>query len=103
MKVAADLLRLGRIIRPEFYEDLPFAAANILDQTIAERKAEDGAAPVTCDNCGGAFSAKELKRCARCTIAWYCCVEHQRAAWRSHKADCFDVDAGDSGRKTCLD
>jgi hypothetical protein len=34
-------------------------------------------------------SGRELLRCGRCKAAWYCGVDHQRAAWKAgHKQEC---------------
>jgi hypothetical protein len=33
--------------------------------------------------------APNLLRCGRCKAAWYCGVDHQRAAWKAgHKHEC---------------
>jgi hypothetical protein len=45
------------------------------------------AAGRVCAWCGRA--GKELLRCGRCKAAWYCGVDHQRAAWKAgHKQEC---------------
>uniref|UniRef100_A0A182SCU7 MYND-type domain-containing protein n=1 Tax=Anopheles maculatus TaxID=74869 RepID=A0A182SCU7_9DIPT len=28
------------------------------------------------------------KRCSRCAMVYYCCVEHQQQDWKLHKATC---------------
>ncbi|KAF4598773.1 hypothetical protein EYR38_007181 [Pleurotus pulmonarius] len=44
-------------------------------------------------NCARATSTGEgqLLQCSRCKSAVYCSEEHQKQAWRSHKANCFQV------------
>ena len=38
-----------------------------------------------CAFCG---SAASLKDCGRCRQVCYCCGEHQKAHWKTHKVDC---------------
>jgi len=52
--------------------------------TGAGGAAEGGAAP-GCERCG----APSAFFCARCSAARYCGRDCQRAAWPSHKLDCF--------------
>ncbi|KDQ28302.1 hypothetical protein PLEOSDRAFT_29855 [Pleurotus ostreatus PC15] len=44
-------------------------------------------------NCGLSASngGGQLLQCSRCKSAVYCSQEHQKQAWRSHKATCFQV------------
>jgi hypothetical protein len=45
------------------------------------------AAGQVCAWCGA--SSRQLLRCGRCKAAWYCGVDHQRAAWKAgHKQEC---------------
>ena len=30
----------------------------------------------------------QLLACNRCRMVWYCCVEHQKKDWRTHKKTC---------------
>jgi hypothetical protein len=87
------MTRFGNILCPEHFKehfkDLPAEATDYLAALNAKRKIEDDTG--TCDHCGGAFPTKELKRCEKCRIAWYCSVEDQRAAWKTHKEQCFDA------------
>jgi hypothetical protein len=40
-----------------------------------------------CAWCG--VASQQLLRCGRCKAAWYCGVDHQRAAWKAgHKREC---------------
>jgi hypothetical protein len=49
-------------------------------------------APAVCDHCHKEPpSGQKLQRCARCRIAWYCGPDDQRAAWKEHKAVCFEA------------
>ena len=43
----------------------------------------------TCAQCGVAEAVRgDFKACARCRSVHYCCKEHQRAHWKTHKATC---------------
>eukprot|EP00290_Baffinella_frigidus_P032544 CAMPEP_0180268238 /NCGR_PEP_ID=MMETSP0988-20121125/1999_1 /TAXON_ID=697907 /ORGANISM="non described non described, Strain CCMP2293" /LENGTH=316 /DNA_ID=CAMNT_0022239017 /DNA_START=104 /DNA_END=1055 /DNA_ORIENTATION=+ len=46
-----------------------------------------------CDRCGkgqGLEDGPELRKCAKCHLAWYCGKECQKLAWKGHKEQCFD-------------
>ncbi len=36
-------------------------------------------------------SSKGIYRCSRCKKSLYCCVDHQRLDWKSHKIDCSKI------------
>ena len=38
-----------------------------------------------CSVCG---STSDLKRCSRCKKVSYCCIEHQKKDWTTHKKLC---------------
>lgn len=47
---------------------------------------------MSCSFCGKKETTKEpLKRCSRCKISSYCCVEHQKQDWPKHKLICGKV------------
>ena len=50
-----------------------------------------------CDNCGkneSLLRGKELKRCQRCKVAFYCDRSCQKAAWKRHKKICKENQKG---------
>lgn len=47
---------------------------------------------MSCSFCGKKETPNEpLKRCSRCKISSYCCVEHQKQDWAKHKLICGKV------------
>jgi hypothetical protein len=52
-----------------------------------------------CDKCSAAADGRELQRCSRCGMAYYCNVACQKAAWKAgHKQACRkqdEVEVGD--------
>lgn len=44
--------------------------------------------------CAVCASTEALKCCGRCRTVFYCCVEHQKADWKAHKAFCRFVAGG---------
>ena len=41
---------------------------------------------IECANCN---KTKKLKKCARCTIVYYCSTECQKSHWKTHKPNCL--------------
>ena len=90
-KISDCLPSLGYVIRPDLSE-------TTLSRDSLDLLGGDAVyVPFTCDECFESFPTSELKRCAKCKVAWYCSVEHQRAAWKTHKAHCFKVVSASSG------
>ena len=46
---------------------------------------------VHCDGCLMMFPKLELKRCARCERAQYCCNKYMKGRWPVHKERCEEV------------
>ena len=48
-----------------------------------------GALPFCCVECKrGGLTGTKLVRCSRCKLARYCCAEHAKLHWRTHKHGC---------------
>ena len=67
--------------------------------------AVDGAAPrKACEHCGATApkspGAAKLLRCGRCKSAFFCSVECQRVAWKTHKSVCRPVESDASAPRT---
>jgi hypothetical protein len=64
------------------------AAACCVARSVTKRAKcrESGIAPVACAHC--MCDDKPLMKCVACSVAHYCCKEHQLAHWPKHKAMC---------------
>jgi hypothetical protein len=76
------------------------SSASSRDTVTAGDQSSQAHAPAgrVCAWCGQV--GKELLRCGRCKAAWYCGVDHQRAAWKAgHKQECGAAAAAVSEQK----
>ncbi|GMI46648.1 hypothetical protein TrCOL_g11440 [Triparma columacea] len=42
---------------------------------------------------------RDVKKCSSCRLAFYCCIEHQKADWARHKKDCKHLKKSNLRRK----
>ena len=61
----------------------------------AKERWENRATVPWCGHCGAPpFKDRNLKKCSKCKMAWYCDADHQIAAWTFHKYFCKEVSDG---------
>lgn len=93
--IQVETTQLACLVRPDLKDlNFPLLATlpeKLADLSLSEKRKGEGA-PVTCDFCRRpAPEDSKMKRCSRCKISWYCSSDCQKAAWKDHKANCFDV------------
>ena len=70
------------------------AGANIAQAiSIASRRSDSQHAykllsRYACAHCGVSSASAKLTCCSGCSIAYYCCRDHQKKAWKVHKLRC---------------
>ena len=88
--VQAHRVLLSEACDPERAASYTASASQQVKAEVAELKAEEEQMSRMslgiCDFCH--LKAAKLKMCSRCKVAWYCSPEHQKLAWKEHKADC---------------